>query len=340
MDGHHSPGGEYRTPPTGRLTVTLKCASGLPEGHATSFEHAHSHSRQCGFASALRHHLMRPCESGSMEFDPQAFQGTAAYYSIGRPPYSQQLADTLTHELSLDGCGQLLDVGCGPGVLELELAKLFGQAVALDPVIGMLREGRRRCQHAGVDNVRWVLGRAEEVPELDVGPCRVVTFGQSFHRVRRLEVSEIVYDLLEPGGSLVLISNEVDGRPRPHDPGYPSIPHASARDLIVAYLGESTRDYLATWNEGQPARFEDTLLQTRFGGSRTIYAPGRADLVRDIDTVVANYFSMSYAAPRLFGARRPEFETDLRRLLLEHSPSGLFWDWPGDTELVIATRPA
>ena len=282
---------------------------------------------------------MRPCETRIVEFDPQAFQGTAAYYSIGRPPYSQQLADTLTHELSLDCSGQLLDVGCGPGVLVLELAGLFRQAVALDPEVGMLREGQRRCQQAGVDNVRWVLGMAEDVPVLDLGPCRVVTFGQSFHRVRRLEVAEIVYDLLEPGGSLVLISNEVDGRPRPDGPGYPSVPHASARDLVVAYLGESTRHYLATWNEGQPARFEDTLLQTRFGGSRNIYAPGRPDLVRDIDTVVANYFSMSYAAPRLFGDRRAEFEADLRRLLREHSPTGLFWDWPGDTELVIATRP-
>lgn len=173
---------------------------------------------------------------------------------------------------------------------------------------------------------------------LGVGSCRVVTFGQSFHRVRRLEVTEIVYDLLEPGGSLVLISNEVDGRPRPDGPDYPSIPHDSARDLIVTYLGEGTRHYLATWNEGQPARFEDTLVRTRFGGSRTIYAPGRPDLVRDIDTVVANFFSMSYCAPRLFGHRRGEFEADLRRLLREHSPSGLFWDWPGDTEFVIATR--
>jgi hypothetical protein len=61
-------------------------------------------------------------------------------------------------------------------------------------------------------------------------------------------------------------------------------------------------------------------------------------LVRDIDAVVANCFSMSYSAPRLFGERRVEFERDLRRLLSEHSPSGLFWQWPGDTELVIATK--
>jgi hypothetical protein len=48
---------------------------------------------------------------------------------------------------------------------------------------------------------------------------------------------------------------------------------------------------------------------------------------------------MSYSAPRLFGDKRIEFENDLRRLLFEFSPSGLFWDWPGDTELVIARKP-
>jgi hypothetical protein len=59
---------------------------------------------------------------------------------------------------------------------------------------------------------------------------------------------------------------------------------------------------------------------------------------RDIESVVANYFSMSYSAPRLFGDRRSEYESELRRLLVDSSPSGLFWDWPGDTELVIATK--
>ena len=257
----------------------------------------------------------------------------------GVPPYSEQLADTMRQELSLDCTGQLLDVGCGPGVLALELAGLSLATVALDPEAGMLRKGQRRCQGAGVANVRWVLAAAEDVPALDIGLCRVVAFGQSFHRVRRQEVAETVYDLLEPGGSLVLISNEVDRRPRPDGPGYPSIPHSAVRELIVAHLGESTRHCFANWREGQPARFEDTLLQTRFGGLRTIYAPGRPDLIRDVDAVVANYFSMSYAPPRLFGDRRAEFEADLRRLLREYSPPGLFWDWPGDTELVIATKP-
>ena len=87
--------------------------------------------------------MTRPSPSA---FDPQAFEGTAEYYAVGRPPYSAQIADTLARVLSLDSAGQLLDVGCGPGVLVLPLARLFDQVTALDPEPGMLEAGRRRCQ--------------------------------------------------------------------------------------------------------------------------------------------------------------------------------------------------
>jgi ubiquinone/menaquinone biosynthesis C-methylase UbiE len=283
--------------------------------------------------------MVRMTAPSPSAFDPQAFEGTADYYAIGRPPYSAQLADTLARELSLDGTGQLLDVGCGPGVLELPLARLFDQVTALDPEPGMLQAGQRRCQQAGVTNVRWLQRAAEDIAELNPGSWRAVTFGQSFHRVRQLHVAEAVYDLLVPGGSLILIShNAHDGRPRPAGPGHPEVPRAAVQKLILNYLGDTTRHYLATWNQEQPARFEDTLSQTRFGGSRTVCAPGRPDLIADIDTVVASYFSLSYAAPRWFGNRRADFESDLRHLLHEDSPDGLFWDWPGDTEIVIATK--
>ena len=69
-----------------------------------------------------------------------------------------------------------------------------------------------------------------------------------------------------------------------------------------------------------------------------MYAPGRPDIVRDVDSIVAGYYSTSYAAPRRFGDSRADFEAALRALLWRRSPEGLFWDWPGDTEIVLATR--
>jgi hypothetical protein len=61
--------------------------------------------------------------------------------------------------------------------------------------------------------------------------------------------------------------------------------------------------------------------------------------VRDIDGVVAGYYSTSWAAPHLFGDKRSQFEAELRALLRARSPEDLFWDWPGDTAIVIGTKP-
>ncbi len=269
----------------------------------------------------------------ALKLDPLAFAGTAPYYARGRPPYSAALSDTLATELGLDGSGQLLDVGCGPGVLVLELAERFASTVALDSEPGMLAEGKRRADEAGLKDIRWVRGLAEDLGNFAIGPCRLVTFGQSFHRVHRQPVAELVYDLLEPAGAIALITHAVDGRPRPAGTGHPMIPHAEVQELIIRFLGEDTRTYLETWAKTPVERFEDSLARTRFGAARVVYAPGRPSVVRDIDSVVAGYFSMSYAAPPLFGVRRGESRKGGAPGApcgpTGHSAAGVFWGLAG-----------
>jgi hypothetical protein len=48
---------------------------------------------------------------------------------------------------------------------------------------------------------------------------------------------------------------------------------------------------------------------------------------------------MTYSAPHLFGDRVDDFAEEVLALLADRSPEGVFWDWPGDTELVIARKP-
>jgi cyclopropane fatty-acyl-phospholipid synthase-like methyltransferase len=79
-----------------------------------------------------------------MMYDSTIYRGTAAYYVRGRPPYAQTLAATLAAELGLDGGDRLLDVGCGPGILTIELADCFTHVIGLDPDAEMLAEGARR----------------------------------------------------------------------------------------------------------------------------------------------------------------------------------------------------
>jgi SAM-dependent methyltransferase len=272
-------------------------------------------------------------------YDPSMYAGAAAHYRYGRPPYSPELEAVLAAELDLDGRGGLLDAGCGPGILTVRLAHLFEHVVGLDPDPAMLAEGRRVARERSLTNIRWVQAVAEDIPRVSPGPHRLVTFGQSFHWTDEARVAEAVYDVLEPGGALALILHTVAGRPVPPSPGPPPIPHDEIEALVERYLGSTRR----AGHRRAPVRthqFEDVLAHTRFGVPRTVFAPGIPDLVRDTESVLSGYFSMSSSAPPLFGEHVDDFAREVRALLASRSPAGVFWDWPGDTAVILAHKPA
>jgi SAM-dependent methyltransferase len=268
-------------------------------------------------------------------YDPTLFEGAAAHYRYGRPPYSPRLEAVLTEELDLDGSGRLLDGGCGPGILTVRLAHLFEEAVGLDPDAAMLAEGRRVADERGIANIRWVQAVAEDLPEAAPGPYRLITFGQSFHWTDEARVAEALYDMLEPDGALALIVHTVEDRPMPPSPGPPPIPHAEIKALVEKYLGSIRRAGQGV-SPVRDHRFEDVLVRTRFGAPRSIFVPGIPDLLRDSESVLSGYFSLSSSAPHLFGDRAEDFAGEVRELLASRSPEGVFWDWPGDTEIVLA----
>ena len=270
-------------------------------------------------------------------YDPTLFEGAAAHYRYGRPPYSPQLEDALGEEFGLDGTGRLLDGGCGPGILTVRFAHLFEEAVGLDPDAAMLAEGRRVADERGIANIRWVQAVAEDLPEPAPGPYRLVTFGSSLHWTDELRVMETVYDVLEPDGALAMIVHTVEGRPEPPSPGPPRIPHAEIEALVEKYLGPTRRAGQGV-SPVRTHRFEDVLVRTRFGAPRQIFVPGIPDLLRDSESVLSGYFSMSSSAPHLFGDRAEDFAREVRELLASRSPEGVFWDWPGDTEVILARK--
>jgi hypothetical protein len=202
----------------------------------------------------------------------------------------------------------------------------------------MVAEARTNAEASALPSFDVVRGTAEDLPRLRLPPMRVVSFGQSFHRTDRVPVAQAVHDVLQPGGAMVLVVHDAT-RPAPQPPpDIAAIPHAEIRQLVQRYLGRELRSGARSAASYGDERFEDTVARTRFGPPRRVHAPGRPDIVRDVDGVIAGYLSMSFAAPHLFGPRIDEFVADLRRLLVERSASGRYWDWPGDTEVVIAVR--
>jgi SAM-dependent methyltransferase len=259
-------------------------------------------------------------------WDRTLYEGSAAYYAQGRLPYPPAMAVVLRDELRLDGTGRLLDVGCGPGSLTLLLAPLFEEVIGVDPDPGMIAEAARQAALRRVGNARWVMLPAEELPG-DLGVFRVATFAQSFHWMDRPRVARAVRSMLEPGGNWVHVGATThEGVEDAGDLPFPSPPRAEMAELVYKYLGPT---------RGEGLSGEDEVLGAAgFSGPRRVIVPGHVH-ERSEDDVVASLFSLSWAAPHLFGDRIAEFETELRELLRRTSAHGRFAERAREVELVI-----
>jgi SAM-dependent methyltransferase len=261
------------------------------------------------------------------QWDETLFAGAAPYYTRGRLPYAEGLADALRTELTLDGHCRLLDVGCGPGVVALRLAHLFDEVVGLDPDPDMLIEAERLAGRAGITNAQWVRMRAEELP----GPLdrfRVLAFAASLHWMDRPKVARIVRTMLDRDGVAIQIDApgyrcdalaDAAATPLPH----PFPPDDAIVELRRRYLGPDVRAGRGIRNSS-PDDEDAVFVNAGFEHAREVAVPDSRVLERTIDDLVAMRFSSSPTAPHLFGDRVNDFESDLRALLADASPSGLF----------------
>lgn len=270
-------------------------------------------------------------------WDETLFAGAAPHYRRGRLPYAPALPTHLATALALTGQGRLIDVGCGPGVLSLSLAHLFAEVIGVDPDPGMIAEAHRATATADIRNVRWVQARAEDLPA-GLGTFTVATFAQSFHWMNRELVAATMWDMLQPGGALVHVS-DLKGEPlRTDDLPHPAPPYAAMTELVRQWLGPVRRAGRGVLPGGTPSGEAEVFARAGFTGPRRVVVPGGEVLERGSDELVSWVFSLSSSAPHLFGAQVEEFETELRQLLAEASPEGSFAERQPSTEVFIWKR--
>ncbi len=260
--------------------------------------------------------------SADWTWDETLFAGAARYYERGRLPYPPDLAGAFARALDLDGHGRLLDLGCGPGSVALRLAGLFEEVVGVDADAGMIEEAWRLGGERGIRNARFVHRRAEELPA-GLGRFRVVTLAASFHWMDRPRVAALVGSMVTPGAAVVHVDERRDLPVLREGMPHPVPPEAEIDALLRSYLGperRAGRSIRTSSPSGEPAVFR----AAGFDGPDDVLIPDGRVLERTVDQIVAGTFSLSYAAPHLFGDRRAAFERDLRSLLLAASPEGLF----------------
>lgn len=273
------------------------------------------------------------------QWDQTLFSGSAAYYEQGRLPYAPGYASLLADKLGQHGQGRLLDVGCGPGLVALELAPYFAEVVGVDPDPDMLLEAQQRAERLGVQNASWHEARAEDLPA-GLGVFRAVLFAQSFHWTDRERVAAAAFEMIEPGGYFVHLSDLKGPQASPAPLPHPAPPFAAIATLVQTYLGEVRRAGQGVLRHGTQSGERAIVEGAGFVGYQRLQVPSGAVVDRSPDDVVAWVFSRSDSAPHLFGDRLPAFERDLRSLLHATSPEGVFSEQLPDTDIWYWQKPA
>jgi trans-aconitate methyltransferase len=253
------------------------------------------------------------------------YAGAAASYAAYRRVYPPAVVDVLVEQCGLDRRGRLLDAGCGTGQVFQVMAPYFETVLAIDPDPGMVAHARRAVADLGLGNVDVRQMRAEDIPA-DVAPLRAVIFGASFHWTDRPRVGDMVYDMLEPGGCLAVLS------PADIHKGTTDW-EVAIRDALARHLGAERRAGGGVYRAGE--LHQEALGRTRFRTIETVDIPVREQW--SVEQILGYLASTSYASNAVLGDRAAAFESDLRRSLEALASRGPL-DKVVDHTVIIARR--
>lgn len=267
------------------------------------------------------------------------FGGAAAFYSRYRREYPPAVFDGLADRLGLDGSQRGLDLGCGPGMATFGLARLVGRVVAVDAEADMVAEGRRLAACRGVDNIDWLVGRAEDLVDLPVGEVDVVTVAAAFHWMDRPAVLELLDKLVRPGGAVAVVTGSISGTGDdiPDRPGWVD----AVVDVRRRWLRSRRRwrgdhgDVRKTYSNVRQEQ-HGIVRESAFSATETFEVRWQRE--HDVESLVGPQMTMPDSTPDALGVRAVEFRADLRRALLAVEPSGVFVE-PIRTEVLIGRRP-
>jgi len=108
---------------------------------------------------------------------------------------------------------RLLDIGCGPGTITLDLARLVapGEAAGLDRENSQIEKARESAKRRGVTNVRFDVGSIYELPFADAAFDVVFAHAVFEHLREPLAALSEIHRVLTKGGLVALRSPDWGG---------------------------------------------------------------------------------------------------------------------------------
>lgn len=116
-----------------------------------------------------------------------------------------QVATRFQTALGDAGRGNLLDVACGPGVVTAAIALAAASVVAFDATEEMLEKAKARCAKAGLTNVEFRSGDAENLPFDDAQFDGLVTRLAVHHFAEPQRALDEMFRVLRRGGTAAIV---------------------------------------------------------------------------------------------------------------------------------------
>ncbi len=252
------------------------------------------------------------------DFGDNIFEGTAEYYAKYRAAYPHQIFDDIIKKFKLNAEGRFMDLGCGTGELAIPLAKYFEKVLALDPDKQMLEKGYKKAYKLSIHNIEWQKGSSKTLTGVK-GPFKLITMGQSFHWMEVKEVLEQLYRLIEDEGGVVIVGTVPTSQNK-----LSTDKDLVINELITKYLGPERRAGKNLYKPDGNDWEKEVFPNSAFGGFEKHDYVIRVE--RNLDQVIGNLFSTSFASKKLLGKFATDFESELRQKLISISNGKKFID--------------